>query len=62
MNRIIVVTGGAAGIGRCIVEHFAAEGDRVYFIDNNREATLTQVERYIWTLFSKIGNYPLHHL
>lgn len=45
MNRIIVVTGGAAGIGRCIVEHFAAEGDRVYFIDNNREATLTQVER-----------------
>lgn len=45
MNRIIIVTGGAGGIGRCIVEHFAAEGDQVYFIDNDREVTLNQVER-----------------
>lgn len=45
MNRIIVVTGGAGGIGRCIVEHFAAEGDQVYFIDIDREVTLKQVER-----------------
>ena len=26
MNRIIVVTGGAAGIGRCTVEYFASKG------------------------------------
>lgn len=26
MNRIIVVTGGAGGIGRCIVAHFASQG------------------------------------
>ena len=45
MNRIIIVTGGAGGIGRCIVEHFAAEGDQVYFIDIDREVTLNQVER-----------------
>lgn len=25
MNRIIVVTGGAGGIGRCIVAHFASQ-------------------------------------
>ena len=30
MNRIIVVTGGAGGIGRCIVAHFASQGDSVY--------------------------------
>lgn len=34
MNRIIVVTGGAGGIGRCIVAHFASQGDSVYFIDH----------------------------
>ena len=38
MNRIIVVTGGAAGIGRCTVEYFASKGDRIYFIDNNQDA------------------------
>lgn len=45
MNRIIVVTGGAGGIGRCIVAHFASQGDSVYFIDQNQQATLTQVEK-----------------
>ena len=45
MNRIIVVTGGAAGIGRCTVEYFASKGDQIYFIDNNQEATLALTER-----------------
>lgn len=45
MNRIIVVTGGAGGIGRCIIAHFASQGDSVYFIDQNQQATLTQVEK-----------------
>ena len=45
MNRIIVVTGGAAGIGRCTVEYFASKGDRIYFIDNNQEAILALTER-----------------
>lgn len=45
MNRIIVVTGGAGGIGRCIVAHFASQGDSVYFIDQNQQATLAQMEK-----------------
>ena len=45
MNRVIVVTGGAGGIGRCIVAHFASQGDSVYFIDQNQQATLMQVEK-----------------
>ncbi len=34
-NRICIVTGGANGIGRCIVETFAREGARVAFIDTD---------------------------
>lgn len=45
MNRIIVVTGGAEGIGRCIVEYFASKGDILYFIDRNIEATINLTER-----------------
>lgn len=34
-SRICIVTGGANGIGRCLVETFAREGARVAFIDTD---------------------------
>ena len=32
-GRAVLVTGGASGIGASVVEHFAAQGARVGFID-----------------------------
>lgn len=32
-NKVCVLTGGAAGIGKCLAERFSTEGARVYIID-----------------------------
>jgi NAD(P)-dependent dehydrogenase (short-subunit alcohol dehydrogenase family) len=37
-GRVVLVTGGASGIGASIVEHFAAQQSRVAFLDFDREA------------------------
>ncbi|HEY4568418.1 MAG TPA: SDR family NAD(P)-dependent oxidoreductase, partial [Kribbella sp.] len=42
--RTVVVTGGAAGIGRGAVERFVAAGDRVIALDRDAEA-LAALER-----------------
>ncbi|MBK7791566.1 MAG: SDR family oxidoreductase [Betaproteobacteria bacterium] len=37
-DRVVLVTGGASGIGASIVEHFCAQGARVAFLDIDQEA------------------------
>ena len=37
-DKVAIVTGGANGIGRCIVEHFVAEGAYVAVIDMDKTA------------------------
>src|SRR5690349_14377956 len=47
-NKVAIVTGGAAGIGRGIVDLFAAEGARLFVVDANRagvEAACDEVTR-----------------
>lgn len=44
-ERVILVTGGASGIGEAIVEAFAANGARVVFLDVQSEAAEKLIER-----------------
>ena len=41
----VVVTGGSRGIGRATVEHFAARGDRVFFLYEKNHEAAAQVEK-----------------
>jgi D-xylose 1-dehydrogenase len=44
-NRVVVVTGGACGIGEKIVEHFAMQGARVAFLDIHDQAAAQLLRR-----------------
>lgn len=37
-NKVVVITGGALGIGRCLTQEFAKERAKVAFVDMNRAA------------------------
>ena len=36
-EKVVIVTGGASGIGRCIADVFRSEGAHVYVIDKQAE-------------------------
>ncbi len=44
-NRLVFISGGASGIGACLVEHFAAQDARVYFCDLDDAAGTALVAR-----------------
>lgn len=44
-DRVVLITGGASGIGASMVEHFADQGSRVAFLDIAREHGETLVRR-----------------
>ena len=45
IGKTCVITGGANGIGRCLVESFAARGARVAFIDKDKDSGRKLAER-----------------
>ena len=49
MKRVIVITGGSAGVGRATARRFAAAGDNVAVLARDRDrlaATVADIERY----------------
>lgn len=53
-GRVVLITGGASGIGASMVEHFAAQDARVAFLDFDRasgEATAARIGRGVRFLF-----------
>ena len=56
-GKVCVVTGGANGIGRCLVETFAQKGARVLFIDKDQTAG----ELLIASLEETAGNHLFLH-
>ncbi|MCY1441099.1 3-alpha-hydroxycholanate dehydrogenase (NADP(+)) [compost metagenome] len=44
-NKIVVITGGAGGVGQALVRLFAAEGARVMISDINADGCLAMVEQ-----------------
>ncbi len=46
-DRGVFITGGAAGIGSALVEEFALQGSKVFFVDINAEAAAATVARCV---------------
>jgi D-xylose 1-dehydrogenase len=55
-DRLVVVTGGASGIGAAIVEAFAMQGSQVVFLDVQNDAA----DRLIANLKTKTATTPIY--
>ena len=56
-GRSVFITGGGSGIGESVVEHFAAQGANVCFVDIAEDASRAVVERV-----RKAGHIPPHFI
>ena len=54
MRRVVLVTGGAGGIGRAVGDRFAAEGDTVVLADRSADG-LAAVEGGVDTIVSDVS-------
>ncbi|MGB8473293.1 MAG: SDR family NAD(P)-dependent oxidoreductase [Candidatus Acidiferrum sp.] len=53
-DQLVLITGGASGIGASLVEHFASQGSRVLFLDIDR----TAAERLVADLSTRCSHPP----
>ena len=53
-NKLVIITGGASGIGTSIVENFLQQGSKVAFLDKEENLGKNLVEK-----FSKLKHKPL---
>jgi NAD(P)-dependent dehydrogenase (short-subunit alcohol dehydrogenase family) len=56
VDKVVIITGGAQGIGASAVEHFALQGSRVAFIDLADEASQSLIHH----LTSRCAHPPLY--
>ena len=46
-DKVVVITGGASGIGESIVENFLQQGSKVAFLDKDEKLGYKLVKKYI---------------
>jgi D-xylose 1-dehydrogenase len=56
-GKVTLITGGASGIGASMVEHFAAQGSRVAFVDRDESSATKLLET-----LPRDGGFPPHFL
>ncbi len=59
-DQVVLVTGGAKGIGRAVVDRFIAEGARVVAIDLDAASLLTLKERHADAVETVTGDVTVH--
>jgi len=50
--KAIIITGASSGLGRCLAERFAGQGDKVYAIARRKEKLFNVAEQYPGNIFA----------